>query len=245
MKEYNFKFYSKLNKDFWYVRSRQDLLKRILEKYYPGKRDLKKRGLKILDAGCGTGFNFEALNCFGAVYGVDLNKGALRQSRRFHYKKLELKDINKIKYKNYFDVIVAVELIEHIEDDEATLKNFYRYLKPSGLLVITAPAFNFLWSRDDELAMHKRRYLKKRLREIVTRAGFEIIHLTYRYFFYFFPGFFVFLLQRFKKNKNSLEYTPAFLNRMLVSCMVFENKLLSRKIIFPFGVGLLCIARKK
>jgi len=240
MKEYNFKFYSKLNKDFWYVRSRQDLLKRILEKYYPGKRDLK-----ILDAGCGTGFNFEALNCFGAVYGVDLNKGALKQSRKFNYKKLEWRDINKIKYKNYFDVIVAIELIEHIENDEITLKNFHRYLKPNGLLVITAPAFNFLWSRDDELAMHKRRYRKKRLREIVVKAKFEITHLTYRYFFYFFPGFFVFLLQRFKKNKNSLEYTPAFLNRMLVKCMVFENKLLSRKMIFPFGVGLLCIARKK
>ena len=239
MKKSNFALYSRLGEDFWYIQARRDLLKKILTRTF-GKR----KNLKILDAGCGTGFNFAALSEFGAVYGVDLNKLAIAQAKSFKYKKLHLGDVNSLKYRDYFDVIVAIELIEHIRDDSGTLKNFCRYLKPGGILILTAPAFKFLWSADDDLAMHERRYSKKRLRDILRTSGLKLVFLTYRYFFQFFPASSVFFLQKFHKPKNSLEYTPKFLNRFLVWITRLENSLIQNGFVFPFGVGFFLIAKK-
>jgi len=239
MEDYNFKLYSKLGRDFWYVKSRQDLLKGILGKAF------RKKNLKILDAGCGTGFNFEALHEFGDVYGVDLNKNAIAQCKNLGYKKLEQKDAAKLGYKNFFDAVVAVELIEHIDDDFSAVQKLCQYLKPDSLLVLTVPAHKFLWSADDVLAMHKRRYSKQRLRKLVQKSGFRIKYLGYRYFFLFLPAIAVFIMQKFgKKKKNSLESTPKFLNKVLLKLMSAENKLILKGFRLLFGAGLICIARK-
>ncbi|MBW3012544.1 class I SAM-dependent methyltransferase, partial [Candidatus Woesearchaeota archaeon] len=183
---------------------------------------------------------------FGDVYGVDLNKDAISQCKKLGYKKLELKDITSLKYKNYFDVVIAIELIEHIKDDFSALQKINSYMKKDGLLVITAPAFNFLWSRDDELAHHARRYSRKRLRKLVSKSGVKIIHMGYRYVKLFFPALFVFSMQKLgRKRKNSLEYTPGFMNNLLLWYMRIENKLILKGFKFLFGVGLICIAKKR
>lgn len=241
MEEYNFEVYSKFNKDFWYIKSRQDLIRKILKKYFNEKKDLK-----ILDAGCGTGFNFEVLSEFGDVYGVDLSQTGLEECKKLNYKSLELKDVNKLNYENYFDVVIAIELIEHIENDEETIANFKKYLKNDGLLIITTPAFKFLWSKDDELAMHKRRYSKKRLKNILKNSGLKIEYLGYRYFLFFLPASLIFFIQKKrKKKKNSLEYTPKWINKTLLNYMKFENWSISKGAKFPFGIGFIAISQKQ
>jgi len=239
MKKSNFKLYSKFNEDFWYVQARRDLLEKIFLKHF-GKRS----NLKILDAGCGTGFNCVTLSSFGRVYGVDLNSSAIAQARKCDYTKLFLKDVNSLKYRNYFDAIVAIELIEHIRDDQAAIHHFGRYLKPGGILILTTPAFEFLWSADDDLAMHERRYSRKRIRHIITRSGMKIQVLTYRYFFTFIPASIIFILQKWYKPQNSLEYAPKFLNKLLTWIMRIENSMICAGVRFPLGVGFLIVAKK-
>nr|MBA4405425.1 hypothetical protein [Nanoarchaeum sp.] len=240
MEEYNFEVYSKFEKDFWYIKSRQDLLERIIKKYFKNKKDLK-----ILDAGCGTGFNFKALSKFGEVHGVDLSNTALEECKKLDYKSLELKDINSLGYENHFDLIVAIELIEHIDNDGETINNFKKYLKEDGILIITTPAFKFLWSKDDELAMHKRRYSKKRLKKIINASGLKIKYLSYRYFLFFLPASLIFLIQKNrKKKKNSLEYTPKWTNKILLNYMKFENWIISKGAKFPIGIGFIAISQK-
>ncbi|RLJ04046.1 MAG: hypothetical protein DRP08_02530 [Candidatus Aenigmatarchaeota archaeon] len=239
MQDYNLNFYSKLNEDFWYIKSRQELIYKFIKKFKDEKN------LKILDAGCGMGFNFNALKPFGDVYGIDINKRALKECRKFDYKKLELNDICNLDYTDFFDIIISIELLEHVEDDEYLLKKFYTALKKDGVLILTVPAFKFLWGKDDELSRHYRRYTKKGLNRILKENNFSIVYLSYRYFFIFFPSLLIFILQRFYKEKNSLEFsTSPLLDKFLRRIMNIENKLIERGFTFPFGVGLVCVAKK-
>ncbi len=241
MEDYNFELYERFRKDFWYIKARIDLLRRILRKQYGNRKNLK-----ILDAGCGTGFNFDALTGFGDVYGADLSANALKQAKRSKYAKLLLKDVNKLDYENYFDVIIAVEIIEHIKEDFKVIQNFKKYLKPGGILIITTPAFMFLWSSDDEISHHIRRYSKKRLAQIVHRSGLLPSYIGFRYFFMFIPAFLIFMFQNLgKKRTNSLEYTPGIFNSLLLQIMKLENKLILNKLSLPVGAGLICIAKKR
>jgi predicted TPR repeat methyltransferase len=241
MDDYNFKLYSHLKKDFWYILTRQDLLKKLIFKYKT------KKIRASLDAGCGTGFNFPVLKKLGGKkYGVDLYKAATNECRKLVYDELITKDVNKLGYDNTFDLIIATDLLEHIKDDVRTLQKFRQYLANEGLLVMTVPAYEWLWSRDDDLAHHQRRYTKKELIENVKKVrGLKIKFISYRYFLNFLPSVIVFLLQKLRKqSKNSLEYTPGWLNKILLKLMSLENTLLSKGVKFPFGIGIVCVIAK-
>ncbi len=245
----NFKRYDSFEKDFWYVRSRQDLLKRIIYKYFKNK--LKKRKLRILDLGCGTGFNLYMLREFGEVYGIDISEEALKICKKNGFKNVKLGDAHNLDCfgDNFFDLVIAVELFEHLEDDLKALAEVRRVLKKDGLLIGTTPAHKFLWSIDDELAHHKRRYSKRELRSKLS-SFFKLEKLRYRYFFFFLPSFIIFNFQKLvyrkkKVKKNSLEYTPKLLNKLMNKIMTLENYLLSKNVYLPFGVGFLFVCRKK
>jgi SAM-dependent methyltransferase len=84
-----------------------------------------------------------------------------------------------------FDLVTILDVIEHIDDDEKVLREAHRVLRPSGLLTISTPAFQWLWSHNDELNAHKRRYSGSELRKRVERAGFRLRRLTFGFFLVF------------------------------------------------------------
>ncbi len=85
------------------------------------------------------------------------------------------------------DQITLLDVLEHIEDDEAFLNNLYRHLSEEGRLLIAVPAFNVLWSSEDDAAGHFRRYRLRELRRKVESAGFEVLLTSYFYQFLFLP----------------------------------------------------------
>lgn len=236
-----FEFYETLDQDFWWVESRNDLISKMIDRYAgPNRR------LRILDLGCGTGLNYRSLQEHGEVYSLDRSDKALKYCRQKGIGSLVLGDAEKLPFSSsQFDLVVAIELIEHIERDQVVVSEINRILKDDGLAVITTPAFDFLWSSDDVVSGHKRRYTQKRLRRLLEDNGFKILLSSYRYFFIFAPTFILFRLQSILRVKrNSLSYTPGLIGWLLKRINAVENYLISKGLRFPLGVGLICVIKK-
>ncbi len=241
MEESNFDEYDKFPPGFWYIHSRRDLLERLLSEQKAGK---------ILDLGCGTGFNYETLEKHGEVFNLDIDSRALKSCEEKGITNLYCADATKTPFDDStFDVVVAIELLEHIQDDEGAVEEIRRILKPGGRLVFTVPANEKLWSSDDELAHHQRRYTKESIQKLLGK-NFTKKYLGYRYFFIYLPSIAVFKFQKAQSKKkgkqvNSLTMTPRPLNFLLRSVMSFENLLISKGVRFPFGIGLVGVYQNR
>lgn len=136
---------------------------------------------KILDIGCGSGVMLSALDKAGQVYGMDMSEDAIDFSKRVFNGEVKQGTLpEKVPYpEEYFDLITALDVIEHIDRDLDSLKSMCSHLVPGGKLIITVPAYMFLWSSFDEMNEHKRRYTRPELRAKLEQAGFTIEKLTY------------------------------------------------------------------
>ena len=203
---------------------------------------------RLLDLGCGTGGNLEMLSSFGEVTGVEMDahaaelagqRGLAPVLRGYLPNNLPLDD-------RCFDCVTMLDVLEHIEQDEASLRTVHRLLAPGGHLLLTVPAFGFLWGPHDEAHHHQRRYRAASLRAVLQSAGFGITRLSY-YNTWLFPP--VALIRLFRKivpaGDAELEATmpPLWMNRMLRALFASERWVLSRAR-FPFGISLLAIAQK-
>lgn len=156
-------------------------------------------------------------------------------------------DARVIPFEGEFDVIGAFDVIEHIQEDEAVLRQMQRACKQGGGIILTVPQHPFLWSRTDDYARHKRRYTRRELVMKVERAGFEVEHVT-SFVFLLFPLMVVSrLLQRLTPARRD-GIDPGFrirrpLNRVFMAFMAVE-RLLLRRTSLPIGGSLLLAARK-
>jgi SAM-dependent methyltransferase len=140
-----------------------------------------------------------------------------------------------------YSLIGLFDVIEHIEDDTGFLLSLHTALTPDGLLAITVPAFQFLWSEHDVVHQHFRRYSKRALSELLARAGYEIVILSYWDTLLFLPA----ALTRLLGNSGSSALRlSGFVNALLLSMVTLESKIL-RFCSLPFGVSLVVIARRK
>jgi SAM-dependent methyltransferase len=146
-----------------------------------------------------------------------------------------------------FDLVTALDVLEHIDDDLSALKELRRTMKTDGTLFVTVPAYGFLWSEHDEALHHRRRYAASELRNKLTRCGFRVQRISYYISTLFFPILVARFLQSiFKKSvepSTSHILLPNWLNSLLIWILDVERGILNW-MNFPFGVSLLCIARK-
>jgi SAM-dependent methyltransferase len=143
-----------------------------------------------------------------------------------------------------YDVVTLFDVLEHIEDDQATLQKIYDRLPEGGVFVCTVPACPSLWSRHDELNHHFRRYTRTELAKKVRQAGFDIQKVTYFNSFLFAPTFLVRWTSRLlKKEGTDFEKGSGALNGVLASLFGAERFFL-RYLRFPIGVSLLLVAQK-
>jgi SAM-dependent methyltransferase len=205
---------------------------------------------RVLDAGCGTGFNIEYLHQSGydEVVGLDLSPVALEFCRSRGLGCLVCGDGANVPLKEgLFDLILALDLIEHLGDDRRALQEFARLLKAGGALVLLVPAFNFLWGLQDEVSYHYRRYTAGDLAGKLEAAGLNIAKLTYLNMFLS-PlilagrvGMRVFGNSIHATSENALH--PRWSNGLLQAIFSAE-RLLIRRTNLPFGVSLFCVATK-
>jgi SAM-dependent methyltransferase len=216
--------------------------------------DGKKR---VLDIGCGAGNMFHHLARYGAVVGVDNNPKPLAIARERGYDVREGTAEHLPIDDESFDLIALLDTVEHCEDDMAALRECYRICTPGGHLVITVPAFMWLWSHNDELNAHQRRYTARELREKLNRIGFHIRRMTYNNFALFPMAAALIVLRRgaaqepelgsphFDDESYQVEMEPAppLMNAVLKSITWTESQFL-RWLSLPVGTSIICIAEK-
>jgi SAM-dependent methyltransferase len=146
---------------------------------------------------------------------------------------------------NSIDVIVATDILEHLDDDIAALQEFHRVLKPGGFAVITVPAFGLLWSEHDLALMHHRRYTAPQLAARCTTAGFHVTRTSYALWLLFPFAVITRLLRRKDASgpQAHIPRLPAWLNRLLIHIQQLELRLLDHMNL-PWGVSIAAIIHK-
>lgn len=163
----------------WWFRARRDLFLRQVER---AARELAApgRALRILDYGCGTGFNLPFLARYGEAWGADVGIPAAAEFRRLPDGGWIDLGGDLTPHRGRFDLLTALDVLEHLEDDVAGLAAMRALLRPGGQLVLTVPAYRWLWSGEDEISEHRRRYTRDALSRSCHAAG-----LTPRFVSYF------------------------------------------------------------
>ena len=149
---------------------------------------------------------------------------------------------------NAFTLVTTLDVLEHIDDDRGMLAEMHRVLAPGGTLLVTVPAFPFLWGAQDEISHHKRRYRRRELRERVEGAGFELRKLTYFNTLLFPPIAAIRAPRPYRGRPHQLrsdfEMTrPGRLNAVLAKIFAAEGPLIARMNL-PVGVSLLAVATR-
>lgn len=203
----------------------------------------------ILDVGCGTGGTSNAFLKFGDLTGTDFSLSALKLASKKGLENIFRSTLTDIPLKNNsFDAITALDVIEHVKDDSAVLLEMKRLIKQNGHIIITVPAFQFLWSEHDVALSHFRRYDVETLTKILNESGFDIVRISYFVSFIFLPYALYRLLTRNSANKEKPKTVrrtfPKIINSFLEKTMLIENALLKRTSL-PFGISLICIAKKR
>ena len=154
--------------------------------WFAGRRrlfaaEIERAGLHqdatILDIGTSTGTNLRMLRTLGFsnVQGLDASDEAIRFCVHKGFDTVRKGDLCNMPFaSNAFDLVLATDVIEHVDDDAQAMTEIARILKPGGAALITVPTFRCLWGLQDEIAKHKRRYRKSELLALVTRSGIDI-----------------------------------------------------------------------
>jgi len=227
----------KNEKKHWWFSARREIIYSVIS-------NLKqKESITILDFGAGSGANIEILTKLGKVDVYETNTQAKNFLKTKFKNFKNVKIITKIKKK--YNLIIAADVIEHIKNDKKVLKIFFNCLKKNGHLLITVPAFNFLFSSKDVALKHFRRYNKFNLKSLLKRY-FKIKKLSYFNFFLFLPIAISILFYKIKRKKfiKFVETTPPnYLNFILKNIFLVEKYIL-RFFNFPFGISIIALAKK-
>lgn len=231
------------SKHWWFV-SKKRIIISFLEDYVIGKSDIK-----ILDAGCGAGLMLNNLQSYGTTFAMDYSPDAVEFSKKIFNGEVQRGWLpDNFPYKDQkFDAIVCLDVIEHIDDDLKSLQVLRDHLSPGGIMIITVPALQFLWSKWDDLNHHKRRYNKEQFKKVILSAGFEIEKLSYYNSLLFLPIALVRLLKNSlmsDSDKSDTDLPSAPVNYILEKVFTLEKWLL-KFIKFPIGVSLIAVVRKK
>lgn len=203
---------------------------------------------RIIDVGCGTGANLTFLEQFGEVVGLDSSLLALSFCRqREHHLLVQASATSLPCADGSVDVITMLDVLEHLEDDVGALLELHRVLRPGGYLLVTVPAYQWLWSEHDEALHHKRRYGARELRRKVEGAGLHIVKLSYAISAVL-PVIAAFrfaqrLRPRTGEPKTAHIQLPRPLNQLLIAYLKCEAFAL-RFVRLPCGVSLVCVAQK-
>ena len=207
--------------------------------------------MAILDIGSGAGGTLRELETYGPAVGVDISPRAVDCCRRRGCRRLVRVGEGSLPFAAAsFDLLIALDVIEHIGDDRAALKDYRRLLRPGGRLLLTVPAYRWLWSWHDQVNHHRRRYTRRSLGKVLAEAGLVEERLTYYCFLLFLPVALVRVLEKtlarligYRREELAFRIPPLPVNRLLTRLFAAERHWLRRRG-FPFGSSLLALARR-
>ena len=223
---------------WWYVARREVIAALIRRKVRP------PANAKVLEIGCGTGHNLAMLSEFGHVDALELDdeaRAVAEQRLGRPVMSAPLPELAGVPHKHY-DLIGAFDVVEHIDDDDATLASIAARLKPGGKLVVTVPAHRWMWSAHDVVNHHKRRYSKRALLKLIERSPLKLESIGYFNSLLFPLAVAERLSSKLRgKDEADLAMPPAPLNSALEKIFAAERHVVGRLPLTP-GLSLFAVA---
>ncbi len=245
MEETFYEEYAQIEATHWWFEGRRTIFDTLLRSL-----NLPKDAL-LVDLGCGTGVNLNFLTTYGRAVGLDWGAVAAKYARARASVPVLRGDVTTLPFKTgSIDLITAFDLVEHITDDQQCARELARVCKPGGYLMVTVPAYPWMWGRQDTINHHKRRYRGAEFAELFRQQGLEIRRFTYINTFLFPVVAAVRLFRRFVPEAEGTELVSDFtmnkpgLVNSLLGKLFGAEALLIRRWNLPVGVSLLCVARK-
>ncbi|MFZ1154795.1 MAG: class I SAM-dependent methyltransferase [Solirubrobacteraceae bacterium] len=229
------------NRHWWY-QGRRKVLERAIERL-----ELPPHA-RILDAGCGSGRNMVELAQHGQVTGVELSDTSVELARERNVGEVLAGSVMDMPFDNAsFDLTVSLDVIEHLEDDVGALRELRRVTTAGGRLLVTVPAYQWLWSGHDEINHHHRRYNRRTLLAAAENAGWRLESSAHFNSLLLPIAILLRGLERFKPSttKSSLDLwiPPAPLNWALRQPLNLEASVIGRGGSIPAGLSLLAVFR--
>ena len=240
--------YHKVEVNHWWFVGRRQIM-----------RDLvlacnSSRHCRILEVGCSAGAFMAQLvrDGYAHVTGIDCSADAIERCRKLGVD-AQIMDARTLSFPDAsMDVVIASDILEHLQDEHGALLEWKRVLKPGGWLIVFVPAFMFLWTDHDVVNKHCRRYQRRRLVQVLGDAGFAVVRSSYWNAFLFPPVAFVRCVKRllrrgtFSENggHGDLFVPPAVLNKTLLGVLRLENRFSRGGVNWPLGVSAMALARK-
>ena len=222
----------------WWYRGRRRVLHAELD------RIALAPGARILDAGCGSGRMLDELGPRGHVSGIDASAAAVAATRRRGHRAWRC-DIERLPFADAsFDLVTCLDVIEHTPDDRRTLGELRRVTRPGGILVVTVPAYQALWSAHDVVNGHYRRYRVADLRAAAQEAGWYHLRDSYFNSLLLAPAAVLRLARRRPRAdsaRSELDLTPGWLDGVLEWPLRLEAAALRSGARLPFGLSLLAV----
>lgn len=231
---------ARLESEHWWYRARREILERAVDRFV-GKTE---RALTV-----GVGFTREAEMLARRTRLVAIDRAPIDPSCREIALATQADAAELPFVSGSFDAVFMFDVLEHIEADDVVLGELHRVLRPGGQLLLTVPAFMFLFGLQDVVSEHKRRYRRRPLEELVRRSGFEVGYATYFNTLLFPPIAALRLVRKVFPEKPSDGRSdfdlrlPGALETMLERLFSFERHAIDRASL-PFGVSILCSAQR-
>jgi len=223
----------------WWFRGRLAVLVAVVRGLVPAG------GARLLELGCGSGNVLEALAPFGATVGMETDPTLIAAARAagVDARRGALPDDLPVE-PGWADVVLLLDVLEHLDDDVAALRTARRALRDGGRLVVTVPAYAWLWSGHDVVLGHRRRYTRPELIAAVGRAGFSVERCSYFNSLLFPALAAVRLAKRLVGDRgHDLVRPPEPLNALLARCFALEASIVPR-VPLPFGASVLLVGRR-
>lgn len=228
----------------WWYRGRRRIVRAELD------RLALPRDARLLDAGCGSGRTLDELRDYGAVAGIDLSEDGVAAARARGHDDVRGGRLEALPWEDAtFDLVTCLDVIEHTPDDRVTLRELRRVTRPGGCLLVTVPAYQWLWSAHDVVNQHHRRYGRRALRRAAAESGWRIERMTSFNGLLLAPAAAVRLAQRLRggrieEHESDLGVGPAWLNGALEQPLRAEAAWLGRGGTLPAGLSLLAVLRR-
>ena len=243
MEDWTFQEHFDMEDRHWWFRARRRVLWALVQRAGLGASP------RILDAGCGTGRNVMEFSRLGPVEGVDLSPAAVAFCRRRGLDGVVEGRIDALPYDDArFELMLATDVLEHLADEGPALGELHRVAAVDGRLLITVPAYKWLWSDHDTNWHHYRRYTLSLLRERTVAHGWEPIVGTYFFSTMLAPVALVRAVQRRRPDpdrKSDLHLSPKAMDRWLELPVRGEARLIERGGSLPAGVSVGMVCRRR
>ena len=236
----------------WWFASRTRAILGYLDRYVGAGKNLR-----VLDIGCGAGNMAHHLAHYGQVVGVDLYSKPLEVARQ---RGLEVHEgaADDLPFDDQsFDLATLLDVVEHVPNEHGVFSECRRVLKPGGKLLVTVPALMWLWSNNDVINAHQRRYTREDLGQKLAHHGFKVLRSSYNNFFIFPLAAGTILARRGRAEPElasphfdddayqvEMESAPPGLNGVLTGVGKLEAQLV-KSVSLPIGTSILCIAERR